>query len=87
MDLVTEEERTEEERGPNGAGVEEERGIGVVEEEQCAGVEEERGTGVEEHAEDTEEGMRWRADAEEGAWWRADAEEEQVPVGVGRCQG
>jgi hypothetical protein len=37
-------------------------------------VEEERGTDVEAHAEDTEEGARWRADAEE----------KQAPVGVGK---
>jgi hypothetical protein len=65
VDLVVEEERAEEERGPNSTSVEELRCTDVVEEERGVGVEE-RGTGVEAHA---EEGMRCRADTEEGVWW------------------
>jgi hypothetical protein len=76
VDTTVEEERAEEEHGPDDTGVEEERGTGVVEEERgtgvveeerCAGVEEERGGSMEVHAEDVEEGTRWRADVEEGA--------------------
>jgi hypothetical protein len=47
--------------------------------------EEERGPdGIDEeaHAEDVEEGTRWRVDAEEGTRWRAGAEEERAPAGV-----
>jgi hypothetical protein len=65
--MTVEEERAEEEHGPDDTGVEEERGTGVVEEERGTGVEEERGGSMEVHAEDVEEGARWRADVEEGA--------------------
>jgi hypothetical protein len=73
VDPTAEEERAEEECGLDSADVEEERGISV-EEEQGTGVEEERGAYVESHAEDTEEGVQWRADAEEG----------RAPMGVGK---
>jgi hypothetical protein len=73
----------EEERGPDGAGVEEERGA-VVEEERGAVVEEEWGTGMEAHAEDAVEGVQWRVNTEEGTRWRADTEEERAPAGVGK---
>jgi hypothetical protein len=53
MDPVAEEERAEE-RGLDDAGVEEERGGDVMEEERGAGVEEERGTDMEVHVEDAE---------------------------------
>jgi hypothetical protein len=71
----------EEECGPDGTGVEEERGsdveeergTGVVEQEPGADVEEKQGTGVEVHAEDAKEGARWRVN-----------EEERALVGVGK---
>jgi hypothetical protein len=72
----------EEEHGPDGTGVEEERGASVVEEERGTGMEVEQGVGVEAHAEETEDGAWWRANAEEGTWWRADTEEERASTGV-----
>jgi hypothetical protein len=66
----------EEQRGPDGTGVEEKRGAGVIEEE--------RGAGLEAHRANEERGAQWRADTEEGRCWRADAEEERVPAGVGK---
>jgi hypothetical protein len=55
----------EEERGPDGTGVEEEWGFGVVEERGTDVMEEERGTDVEAHVEDAEEE---RAPAGVGKW-------------------
>jgi hypothetical protein len=63
MDSTMEEERAEEERGPDGTGVVEERDTGVEDERGTGIVEEDQGIGVEAHA-------------KEGTWWRADAEEE-----------
>jgi hypothetical protein len=72
----TAEEQAEEERGPDNAGMEDEWGVGVVEEQQGNDMEE-WGASVEAHAEDTEEGTRWRVDVEE----------ERAPTGVGKWQG
>jgi hypothetical protein len=78
VDLVTEEEH-----GPDDAGVEDERDADVVD-ERGTDVVDEWGTGVEAHTEDAEEGVRWRADMKEGARWRVDTEEERAPTGVGK---
>jgi hypothetical protein len=53
-----EEERAEEEHGPDDAGMEEERGADIVEVERGTDVEEERGAGVNVHVKDAEEGGR-----------------------------
>jgi hypothetical protein len=74
----------EEERGPDGTGVEEERGAVVEEEERGIDVEEEWGIGMEAHAKDAVEGVQWRVNTEEGTRWRADTEEERAPAGVGK---
>jgi hypothetical protein len=53
-----EEERAEEEHGPDDAGIEEERGADIVEVERGTGVEEERGADVNVHVKDAEVGRR-----------------------------